>query len=87
VVELQGTDWTMAEVRRTLVGIAGLDSLEIRTEAGAEYLAMAGKPMAIAAAVDALAVQPRERTRVLTRLRTEFGIDLRTDGLPGVDLR
>jgi hypothetical protein len=79
VVELEGSDWTIAEVRRTLGAISGLDLLEVSNDGGSEYLVIAGRPVAVGAAVNALAVQPRERSRVLTRLRSEFGIDLRAD--------
>ncbi len=76
VVRLEGTDWTVAEVRRTLRGIEGLDLLEVRTDDEAEYLAIAGKPVAVGAAVAVLDVAPEERVRVLSRLRAEFGITL-----------
>lgn len=76
VVRLAGTDWTVAEVRRTLRGIEGLDLLEVRTDGNGEFLAIAGKPVAVGAAVAVLDVAPEERVRVLSRLRAEFGISL-----------
>jgi regulation of enolase protein 1 (concanavalin A-like superfamily) len=76
VVRLEGSDWTTTEVVRTLHGVGGLEILEVRSSDAAEELAIAGKPVAVAAAVRLLAVEPSDRIRVLSRLHSEFGINL-----------
>lgn len=76
VVRLEGSDWSTTEVVRTLGGIGGIEVIELREADGAEELVIAGRPVAVAAAVRALAVDPVDRVRVLTRLHADFGITL-----------